>query len=237
MAAHRLTPLPDNTYSSTEKAVIWTAIGLGLAVLAGLMLAFDTVWTTRSDPSSGNRWSKMPGLPATQGTRRPGDLHPQHAGLRCSAPALFRKWKLPTDERMTMALIAWVCLAPVLRVRRCRFSLRRKMCCSSHRSSTSILRVGSWVLRSSAAFWLDAGDDHHGDAAQEAQATVLGGLLFVALMGHWYLLTGPLTLFMMQISWLAGVALAAAVLWATIVWTRPGRPSPVVYWRLPQAPW
>ena len=27
-------PLPDNTYSSTETAVIWTAIGLGLAVLA-----------------------------------------------------------------------------------------------------------------------------------------------------------------------------------------------------------
>ena len=29
--------------------------------------------------------------------------------------ALFRKWNLPTDERMTLALIA-VCLAPVLRV-------------------------------------------------------------------------------------------------------------------------
>ena len=38
-------PLPDSTYSVPEKAVIWTAIGLGLAVLAGLMLAFDTVWT------------------------------------------------------------------------------------------------------------------------------------------------------------------------------------------------
>ena len=38
-------PLPDHIYSAPEKAVIWTAIGLGLAVLAGLMLAYDTVWT------------------------------------------------------------------------------------------------------------------------------------------------------------------------------------------------
>ena len=37
------TPLPDDVYSTTEKAVIWTAISLGLAALAGLMLAYDTV--------------------------------------------------------------------------------------------------------------------------------------------------------------------------------------------------
>ena len=28
----------------------------------------------------------------------------------------FRKWKLPTDDKMMWALIAWVCVAPVLRV-------------------------------------------------------------------------------------------------------------------------
>ena len=65
-------------------------------------------------------------------------------------------------------------------------------------------------------------DGHHGDAAQEAQATVLGGLLFVALMGHWYLLYRPAYAVHDADFTLAtaGVVLAAAVLWATIVWTR-----------------
>ena len=43
-------PLPDDVYSTTEKAVIWTAISLGLAALAGLMLAYDTVWTETLRP-------------------------------------------------------------------------------------------------------------------------------------------------------------------------------------------
>ena len=30
--------------------------------------------------------------------------------------ALFRKWQLPVDDKMVWALIAWVVLAPVLRV-------------------------------------------------------------------------------------------------------------------------
>jgi uncharacterized membrane protein len=29
---------------------------------------------------------------------------------------LFRRWRLPTDDRMVWALIAWVCVAPILRV-------------------------------------------------------------------------------------------------------------------------
>ena len=33
-----------------------------------------------------------------------------------SFPAFFRRWGLPADDRMLMALLAWVCLAPVLRV-------------------------------------------------------------------------------------------------------------------------
>ena len=43
-------PLPDDRYSSAEKAVIWTAIGLAFAILAGLMLAYDTVWTETLRP-------------------------------------------------------------------------------------------------------------------------------------------------------------------------------------------
>ena len=43
-------PLPDDQYSRTEKMVIWTALGVVLVTLAGLMLAFDTVWTETLKP-------------------------------------------------------------------------------------------------------------------------------------------------------------------------------------------
>ena len=43
-------PLPDDRYSPAEKAVIWTAVGLSLAVMAGLVLAYDTVWTETLRP-------------------------------------------------------------------------------------------------------------------------------------------------------------------------------------------
>ena len=111
-------PLPDNTYSSTEKAVIWTAIGLGLAVLAGLMLAFDTVWTDTLRPIIWEPVVKDAGVAGDAGYTPQNTAIYTLSMLGCVVllQALFRKWKLPTDERMTMALIAWVCLAPVLRV-------------------------------------------------------------------------------------------------------------------------
>ena len=43
-------PLPDDRYSPVEKALIWAAIGLMLVVAAGLVLAFDTVWTETLKP-------------------------------------------------------------------------------------------------------------------------------------------------------------------------------------------
>ncbi|DAC53650.1 MAG TPA: hypothetical protein D7I11_06170, partial [Candidatus Poseidoniales archaeon] len=43
-------PLPDDQYSPTEKIVIWTALGAVIVALAGLMLAFDTVWTETLKP-------------------------------------------------------------------------------------------------------------------------------------------------------------------------------------------
>ena len=218
-------PLPDDTYSVPEKVVIWTAIGLGLAVLAGLMLAFDTVWTDTLRPIVWEPVVKDAGVAGDAGYTPQNTAIYTLSMLGCVVllQALFRKWKLPTDERMTLALIAWVCLAPVLRV------LEDADFFSSSQDVLFIspiihLHLAGWLVGIALLSHVLAGrfDGHHGDAAQEAQATVLGGFLFVALMGHWYLLYRPAYAVHDADFTLAtaGVALAAAVLWATIVWTR-----------------
>ena len=43
-------PLPDDRYSPVEKVLIWVAIGLVFALAAGLVLAFDSVWTETLKP-------------------------------------------------------------------------------------------------------------------------------------------------------------------------------------------
>ena len=47
---HYDAPLPDDVYSLSEKVVIWVALGIALMVMAGLVLAFDTVWTETLKP-------------------------------------------------------------------------------------------------------------------------------------------------------------------------------------------
>ena len=111
-------PLPDDQYSSAEKAVIWAAIGMAVAILAGLVLAYDTVWTETLRPIIWEPVIEDAGVAGDAGYTPQNTAIYTLSMLGCVVllQALFRKWKLPTDERMTMALIAWVCLAPVLRV-------------------------------------------------------------------------------------------------------------------------
>ena len=74
-------PLPDNEYSPGEKVVIWGAIGIGLIAMAGLILAFDTVWTDTLkpiiwDPRCQRCWCCGGcGIYPT----KYGHLHPEHA--------------------------------------------------------------------------------------------------------------------------------------------------------------
>ena len=177
-------PLPDDVYSPTEKIVIWTAIGLGLAVLAGLTLAFDTVWTETLRPIIWEPVVKDAGVAGDAGYTPQNTAIYTLSMLGCVIllQALFRRWDLPTDERMTLALIAWVCLAPVLRV------LEDADFFSSTNDVLFIspiihLHLAAWLVGVALlSHWL-AGrfDGQHGDAAQEAQATLLSGLLFVSV--------------------------------------------------------
>ncbi len=219
-------PLPNDQYSPVEKALIWAAIGLTLAMAAGLVLAFDSVWTETLKPIIWDPVVKDAGVAGDAGYTPQNTAIYTLSMLACVVlfQALFRKWDLPTDERMTLALIAWVCLAPVLRV----------LEDADFFSSTQDVLFISPIIHLHLAGWLIGVavlshrvgrrfDGRLDDASQEAQATLLAGLLFVVLMGHWYLLYQPAYAGHPTVSFglaTAGLALAFGVLWGTLVMTR-----------------
>lgn len=219
-------PLPDDQYSPVEKALIWAAIGLTFAVAAGLVLAFDTVWTETLKPIIWDPVVKDAGVAGDAGYTPQNTAIYTLSMLACVVlfQALFRKWRLPTDEKMTLALIAWVCLAPVLRV------LEDADFFSSNRDVLFIspiihLHLAAWLIGVAMLSHFIGGrfDGRKDDAAQEAQATLLGGLLFLGLMAHWYLLYQPAYAGHPSISFsfaTGGLAVAMAVLWGSLVLTR-----------------
>lgn len=110
--------LPDDKFTPVEKIIIWTALIGVLFVLAGFVLAYETVWTATLKPIIWDPVVKDAGAAGDAGYTPQNTAIYTLSMLGCVVllQALFRKWKLPSDERMTWALIAWVCLAPVLRV-------------------------------------------------------------------------------------------------------------------------
>jgi uncharacterized membrane protein len=219
-------PLPDDRYSTAEKAVIWTAIGLALAILAGLMLAYDTVWTETLRPIIWEPVVEDAGVAGDAGYTPQNTAIYTLSMLGCVVllQALFRKWKMPTDERMTLALIAWVCLAPVLRV------LEDADFFSSTRDVLFIspiihLHLAAWLVGIAVVSHVVGSrfDGLSSDRAQEAQATLLGGVLFVTLMGHWYLLYQPAYAGHPGVDFsvaTGGLVVSMAVMWGVLVWTR-----------------
>lgn len=187
-------PLPDDEYTTAEKVVIWVAVGFGLMGLAGLMLAFDTVWTETLKPIIWDPVVKDAGVAGDAGYTPQNTAIYTVSMLACVVllQAIFRKWKLPCDERMTLALIAWVCLAPVLRV------LEDADFFSSSQDVLFIspiihLHLAAWLVGIAVLSHLLGRrfDGLTSDRAEDAQQTLLFGGLFAALMGHWYLLYQP----------------------------------------------
>ena len=110
--------LDSSIYSPLEKAAIWFALGLLLSVAFGLIFANDFFWTDGLKPIV---WDP---IVKDAGTAGDAGYSPENTALyACTVllcvlilQAVFRKWNLPADDRMMYALIAWVVLAPVLRV-------------------------------------------------------------------------------------------------------------------------
>jgi uncharacterized membrane protein len=220
-------PLPDEVYTPAEKAVIWTALVLALGLLAGLMLAFDSVWTETLRPII---WE-----PVVKDAGAAGDAGytPQNTAIYTLSmlgsvvllQALFRKWRLPADERMTLALIAWVCLAPVLRV------LEDADFFSSTQDVLFIspiihLHLAGWLVTVALASHLVAGrlDNRTSDLAEKERKTLLFGTLFGLLMLQWWWLYRPAYSGHETIDFTLGtlgLVLASLVLLVTLIQTRP----------------
>lgn len=223
-------PLPDDVYTTAEKAVIWAAIGLAFAVVAGLVLAFDTVWTETLKPIIWDPVVKDAGAAGDAGYTPQNTAIYTLSMLGCVVllQALFRRWKLPADERMTMALIAWVCLAPVLRV------LEDADFFSSENDVLFIspiihLHLAAWLVGIAILSHMFGRrfDGMTTDVAEENQKTLLFGNLFLALLAHWYLLYQPAYDSHASIDFTygyGGLAVASLVLWASLTITR-GWPS------------
>ena len=117
------------------------------------MLAFDSVWTETLKPIVWDPVVKDAGVAGDAGytPQNTAIYTAQHA---CDAWCCFKpfsKMETSVDERMVVALIAWVCLAPVLRVLEdADFFHQTGTCSSSLPSFTFTLRVGSSALRFSA---------------------------------------------------------------------------------------
>ena len=88
------------------------------AVFVGFFVANDVIWTDGLKPVV---WDP---IVEDAGSAGDADYNPMNTLLYTFSmlasvvvlQAIFRKIKVPADDRMLIALLAWVCLAPVLRV-------------------------------------------------------------------------------------------------------------------------
>ena len=110
--------LPSETYSPLEKGTLWIA-ALGLvAFLASFFLANEVVWEDGLKPIIWDPIMEDAGSAGDADYNRINTLLYTLSMLASVVvlQALFRKADFPADDRMLLALLTWVCLAPVLRV-------------------------------------------------------------------------------------------------------------------------
>ena len=110
--------LPSTRLSMVEQTLTRLLLFVVLGVLLGLVLMPETVWDNGLRPII---WEPIQQDAGAQGDA--GYSYQNTAiytfGLLASVvvfQALFRTLQLPADDKMMIALIAWVCLAPIFRV-------------------------------------------------------------------------------------------------------------------------
>ena len=110
--------LPDNIFSQMEKVAIGILIAAIAILSLGLVFANDIFWTDGLKPIVWDPIVKDAGAAGDAG------YSPQNTAIYASTmllavvvlQAIFRRMALPADDKMMLALISWVVLAPVLRV-------------------------------------------------------------------------------------------------------------------------
>lgn len=215
--------LPDAEYSVYEKIALWAVLVLIAAVVSGLVLANETVWDEGLKPIV---WD-----PVTKDAGAAGDAgySPENTTIYTGSmlvsviilQALFRKANVPCDDKMTLALIAWVCLAPVMRV------LEDADFFSAEMDVLFIsplihLHLAAWLIGIAIlSQWL-AGkwDGATTDRDEQKVRLALLPSLMIALMFHWGLLYQPAYIVHDEMGqvWAMGGLLAAfgMLLWSVI---------------------
>ena len=110
--------LPDDKFSQLEKVSIWFLFALVSIVSFGLIFANDIFWGDGLKPIVWDPIVKDAGAAGDAG------YSPQNTAIYAFTillavivlQGIFRKMGLPSDDKMMIALIMWVLLAPVLRV-------------------------------------------------------------------------------------------------------------------------
>jgi len=110
--------LPDEVYSKLESTILWAVLLIGIGTAVGLVVSPETVWDEGLAPVV---WD-----PIVEDASETGDAgyNPWNTTLYTlglfaavlALQAVFRRWRLPSDDLMVLALTSWVILAPVLRV-------------------------------------------------------------------------------------------------------------------------
>ena len=110
--------LPDGVYSKLESTILWALLLIGIGTAVGLVVSPETVWDEGLAPVV---WD-----PIVEDASETGDAgyNPWNTTLYTlglfaavlALQAVFRRWRLPSDDLMVLALTSWVILAPVLRV-------------------------------------------------------------------------------------------------------------------------
>ena len=216
--------LPSHLYTPVEKVLIWCSLGLFIAACSSLVLAYDTVWTETLKPIIWDPVVKDAGVAGDAGYTPQNTAIYTLSMLSCVVlfQALFRKWNHPSDDKMTLALIAWVCLAPVMRV------LEDADFFSPSRDVLFIsplihLHLAAWLVSVAVISHLlgRAWDGVSGDDAEERQFTLLAGFMFLALMLQWYWLYKPAYAHHSETSFsIALVGLVVACLLMVVTMTR-----------------
>ena len=217
--------LPDDVFSQLEKASIWFLVALVSVLSFGLIFANDIFWGDGLKPIVWDPIVKDAGAAGDAG------YSPQNTAIYAFTillsvvvlQGIFRKMGLPADDKMMIALIMWVLLAPVLRV----------LEDSDFFSSSIDWLLISPIIHFHLALWLvgiaflshsfcskwDGIDD---DKTIEKSRTVLFISLGMALFLHWALLYRPSYIEHqdMGLFWiLIGLTLSFLLLFMVLVWT------------------
>lgn len=218
--------LSSEIYSPLEKGTLWVAFACSIAFILGFVFANDFVWTDGLKPIV---WDP---IMEDAGSAGDADYNPLNTllytfGMLASVlvlQALFRRAHFPADDRMLLALLTWVCLAPVLRV------LEDADFFSSDMDWLFIspvihLHLALWlvVVAGLSQFLASQWDGETSDRIEVKIRKALLPILFLMLFFHWAFLYQPAYITHEDIGmfWIyVGLVLSFIVLVGVIIQTR-----------------